>query len=111
MTRKGGKFDEQRIVPKAAVDDMRGSGDRAAFAKAGYKLLEGWSCRNTWWITQNEHGAFGARGVHSRRAKKQEPARGPVHQLKSICEGDMAGTPKGIRTPAAGLKGPCPRPG
>lgn len=64
MIRKGGKFNGQQIVPKAVVDDIRGGGDRAAFAKAGYELLVGWSYRNMWWITHNQHGAFGARGVH-----------------------------------------------
>lgn len=64
MIRKAGTFNGQQIVPAAAVDDIRRGGDRAAFAKAGYGLLEGWSYRNMWWITHNEHGAFGARGVH-----------------------------------------------
>jgi hypothetical protein len=64
MMRNGGTFNGQQIVPNAAVDDIRGGGDRVAFAKAGYKLLEGWSYRDMWWITHNEHGAFGARGVH-----------------------------------------------
>jgi CubicO group peptidase (beta-lactamase class C family) len=64
MIRNGGKFNGQQIVPKAAVDDIRRGGDRVAFAKAGYTLLEGWSYRNMWWVTHNEHGAFAARGVH-----------------------------------------------
>ena len=64
MIRNGGTFNGQEIVPPTAVDDIRGGGDRDAFAKAGYSLLEGWSYRNMWWVTHNEHGAFGARGVH-----------------------------------------------
>ena len=64
MIRNGGAFNGQQILPKAAIDDIRRGGDRAAFAKAGYKLLNGWSYRNMWWITHNEHGAFAARGVH-----------------------------------------------
>ena len=51
-------------MPQAAVDDIRRGGDPAAFAKAGYALLPGWSYRNMWWVTNNEHGAFAARGVH-----------------------------------------------
>jgi CubicO group peptidase (beta-lactamase class C family) len=64
MIRNGGTFNGEQIVPQAAVDDIRRGGDRAAFAKAGYSLLQGWSYRNMWWVTHNEHGAFGARGVH-----------------------------------------------
>lgn len=64
MIRAGGWLNGQQIVPQAAIDDIRRGGDRAAFAKAGYKLLDGWSYRNMWWIAHNEHGAFMARGVH-----------------------------------------------
>ena len=26
-------------------------------------MLKGWSYRNMWWMTENAHGAFAARGV------------------------------------------------
>ena len=64
MMRNDGKFNGRQIVPKAAIDDIRGGGDPAVFAKAGYELLSGWSYRNMWWVTHNEHCAFMARGVH-----------------------------------------------
>jgi len=64
MIRNGGKFNGQRIVPATAVNDIRRGGDRDDFAKAGYTLLNGWSYRNMWWVTHNEHGAFTARGVY-----------------------------------------------
>jgi CubicO group peptidase (beta-lactamase class C family) len=64
MLRNRGQFNGQQIVPAAAVDDIRRGGDAAAFAKAGYKLLPGWTYRNMWWVTHNAHGAFAARGVH-----------------------------------------------
>ncbi|MNP62108.1 6-aminohexanoate-dimer hydrolase [compost metagenome] len=51
-------------MPKAVVDEIRGGGDKAAFAKAGYGLLQGWSYRNMWWVSHNPNGAFMARGVH-----------------------------------------------
>ena len=35
-----------------------------AFAKAGYKTLDGGSYRSMWWVFHNKHGAFAARGVH-----------------------------------------------
>jgi len=64
MLRNDGRYNGQQIVPKAAIKDIRSGGNRDHFAKAGYALLEGWSYRNMWWVTHNEHGAFTARGVH-----------------------------------------------
>ncbi len=54
----------EQIIPKPAIDDIRKGGSKAAFEKANYTLLKGWSYRDMWWITHNEHGAFCARGVH-----------------------------------------------
>ena len=64
MMRLGGRFNGQQIVPRAVVDDIRKGADRAQFAKAGYALLEGWSYRDMWWVSHNEHGAYSARGIH-----------------------------------------------
>ena len=64
MIRLGGRYNGQQIVPRAVVDDIRRGADPAQFAKAGYKLLEGWSYRDMWWVSHNAHGAFSARGIH-----------------------------------------------
>ena len=64
MLRNNGAYHGQQIVPAAAVADIRTGGDKAAFAKAGYSQLPGWSYRNMWWVSHNPHGAFMARGVH-----------------------------------------------
>ena len=64
MIRLDGRFNGQQIVPKAAVDDIRHGGNRDHFTLAGYKTLPGWSYRDMWWISHNEHGAFAARGIH-----------------------------------------------
>lgn len=64
LLRNNGMANGQQIIPKAAVDDIRKGGDKKAFEKAGYPLLKGWSYRDMWWITHNEHNAFMARGVH-----------------------------------------------
>ena len=64
MMRNDGQFNGQQIIPKAAVDDIRKGGDRAAFPAASYPLLPGWSYRDMWWVSHNEHGAFAARGIH-----------------------------------------------
>lgn len=67
MLRNEGRYNGQQIVPKAVVDDIRRGGDRAAFAKADYPLLKGWSYRSMWWVTDKPGGAFMARGVHGQR--------------------------------------------
>jgi len=64
MIRNEGVFNGKQIVPKEVVEDIRHGGNRSAFSKAKYELLTGWSYRNMWWITHNEHGAYTARGVH-----------------------------------------------
>jgi len=64
VMRLQGRYNGQQIVPTAVVDDIRKGGDRARFARAGYKTLPGWSYRNMWWVSHNEHGAFAARGIH-----------------------------------------------
>ena len=60
----GGMMNGRRLVPEAAIERIRAGGDKAAFEKAGYALLHGWSYRGMWWNSHNEHGAFMARGVH-----------------------------------------------
>ncbi|MGB6009089.1 serine hydrolase domain-containing protein [Castellaniella sp.] len=67
MMRNEGRFNGQQIVPRAVVDDIRRGGDRQAFARGGYPLLQGWSYRDMWWVTHNDSGAFMARGVHGQR--------------------------------------------
>lgn len=62
MLRNDGRANGQQIVPKAVIDDIRKGGDRTAFS--GYPTLPGWSYRNMWWVSHNEHGAFMARGIH-----------------------------------------------
>ncbi len=63
MMRLGGVADGVRIVPQAVVDDIRGGGDRAKFVPAGYATLPGWSYRNQWWVSHDDHGCYTARGV------------------------------------------------
>jgi CubicO group peptidase (beta-lactamase class C family) len=62
MMRNDGRVAGQQVIPKAAVDDIRKGGERGAFG--GYPTMQGWSYRNMWWVSHNEHGAYMARGVH-----------------------------------------------
>ncbi|MEO8891323.1 MAG: 6-aminohexanoate hydrolase, partial [Coleofasciculaceae cyanobacterium] len=64
LIRNKGQWNGEQIFPSAAVDDIEKGGSKDAFAKSGHPELPGWSYRNMWWITENTHGAFAARGVH-----------------------------------------------
>jgi len=62
--RNDGRFNGKQIIPAAVVADIRRGGDSAKFAKAGYATLPGWSYRNMWWVANDDHGVFEARGIH-----------------------------------------------
>jgi CubicO group peptidase (beta-lactamase class C family) len=67
VLRCGGAYGSQQVIPAAVVADIRRGGDRDKFAMAGYTLLAGFSYRDMWWVTHNEHEAFEARGIHGQR--------------------------------------------
>lgn len=79
----GGTINGQRLVPEAAIERIRTGGDKAAFAKAGYSLLTGWSYRGMWWVSHNEHGAFMARGVHGQAIYIDPTARMVIARFAS----------------------------
>ncbi len=54
----------EQIVPPAAIASIRHGGDKAKFARADYDTLPGWSYGSLWWISNDDHGAYAARGVH-----------------------------------------------
>ncbi len=62
--RNGGRVNGQQAIPAAAVAEIARGGERSAFARAGYALLPGWSYKDMWWVTHNDHGAYMARGIH-----------------------------------------------
>ena len=64
MVRNDGFWNGRQIVPKAAIDGIRGGADPAHFVPAGYVTLPGASYRDMWWVLHNVHGAFCARGIH-----------------------------------------------
>lgn len=59
-----GSFNGQQIVPAAVVGDIRNGANRDHFATAGYATLPGWSYRNMWWVSHDDHHCFTARGIH-----------------------------------------------
>jgi len=78
-----GTVDGRRWVPAAAIRRIRAGGDRAAFAKAGYALLAGWSYRGMWWISHDAHGAYMARGVHGQALYVDPAARVVIARFSS----------------------------
>ena len=64
LIRNNGTFQGEQIIPRQTTLDIEKGGDREAFARSLYAKLDGWSYRNMWWMTHNEHGAYAARGVH-----------------------------------------------
>ncbi len=67
LIRNGGLFNGRQILPKAVIDDIRRGGDPARFAQAGYATLPGYSYRNMWWVSGDDHHTFEARGIYGQR--------------------------------------------
>ncbi len=66
MMRNRGKVGGAQVVPAATFDDilkMPTEAEKLAFEKAGYKTLPGWTYRDMWWVSNNSHGAYSARGI------------------------------------------------
>ena len=79
----GGVIHGQRLFPEKVVTNIREGGDKEAFAKAGYKTLEGGSYRSMWWVMNNENGAFSARGVHGQTIYVDPTAEMVIVRLSS----------------------------
>lgn len=54
----------KRLFPAQVVKNIRAGASKTAFAKAGYLTIPGGAYRSMWWVFNNTHGAFAARGVH-----------------------------------------------
>ncbi len=67
LMRCEGSAGGRQVIPATVVSDIRRGGDPIKFSKAGYALLGGYSYRDMWWVTHDEHGAFEARGIHGQR--------------------------------------------
>jgi CubicO group peptidase (beta-lactamase class C family) len=67
LMRREGDCNGRQLLPAAVVQAVRAGSDRAKFAKAGYTLIPGYSYRDMWWVTHNEHDAFEGRGIHGQR--------------------------------------------
>ena len=59
-----GRWNQRQIIPTEAVKRIRQGGSKATFARSEYKSLPGWSYGGMWWISNDAHGTYAARGVH-----------------------------------------------
>ena len=68
MILNNGIANGHQCVPTAVVEGFRSGGDRAAFKRSSEgkpgSSMEGWSYRDQWWVTHNDHGAFTAIGIY-----------------------------------------------
>jgi CubicO group peptidase (beta-lactamase class C family) len=64
LMRLEGRIDGKQIIPAAAISSIRGGADRKAFIAGGYPTLPGWSYRDFWWVSHDDHGVYMARGIH-----------------------------------------------
>jgi CubicO group peptidase (beta-lactamase class C family) len=64
LLRQGGRVGDRQVIAQAVVEDLHRGADRARFVANGPPTLPGWSYRNMWWISNNAHHAFEARGIH-----------------------------------------------
>ncbi|UZF31763.1 serine hydrolase domain-containing protein [Ralstonia pseudosolanacearum] len=67
MLRNDGRFNGRQILPRVVIDDIRRGGDPARFAQAGYATLPGYSYRDMWLVSGDDHHTFEARGIHGQR--------------------------------------------
>ncbi len=66
--RNDGHFNGRQVVPAAVVHSIRHAGASPelvqAFTTYGPPTLPGGAYRSMWWMTNNPHGAWMARGIH-----------------------------------------------
>ncbi len=57
-----GEINGQRLFPAKVVEKIRAGGDPSKFV--GFATIPNGSYTSQWWVFNNDHGAFAARGVH-----------------------------------------------
>jgi CubicO group peptidase (beta-lactamase class C family) len=84
VMRNKGQYNGQQIIPAPVIEDIVKGGDKEIFAKAGYKTLPGWSYRAFWWVTNNDHGAYTARGIYGQALYVDPKAEMVIARYASI---------------------------
>ena len=79
-----GQINGQRLFPARVVAAIAAGGDKAAFARGGFKTLAGGSYRSMWWVFHNANGAYAARGVHGQTIYVDPTAEMVIVRLASF---------------------------
>jgi hypothetical protein len=64
LMRREGTVGSHQVLPQPVVEDIRFGGDADAFRAYGPVTLPGGAYRVMWWVMNNDHGAYAARGIH-----------------------------------------------
>ncbi len=91
----GGMLDGERLFPAAAVERIRAGGDRAAFARAGYRQIPGGSYRGMWWVFHNPPRRL--RGARRASARRSTSTRAPRWSSSASPPTRRPPTPRTIR--------------
>jgi CubicO group peptidase (beta-lactamase class C family) len=62
--RLDGAFNGNQVIPSSVVDVVRRGGQAEHFRRTEFPLLPGWSYGSQWWVSNDNHGTFSARGIH-----------------------------------------------
>lgn len=86
----GGVINGERLFPESVVTSIQRGGDKQAFARAGYKTMQGGSYRSMWWVLHNKHKAYTARGVHGQTIYVDPAAKMVIVRFASFPEAKNA---------------------
>lgn len=64
LMRNKGNWKVEQLFPKEVVEIIMNGASKEDLAKSDHPGLKGWSYKNLWWITENENGAYAARGIY-----------------------------------------------
>ena len=62
--RLDGKLGGNQVIPSGVVETVRRGGRPEHFSASEFPLLPGWSYGSQWWVSNDNHGTFTARGIH-----------------------------------------------
>ncbi len=62
--RLDGAGNGRQVIPASVVETVRRGGRPEHFSASEFPLLPGWSYGSQWWVSNDNHGTFTARGIH-----------------------------------------------
>ncbi len=80
---EGDAFHGRVVVPPAVVHDIRTRGNVDAFRANGPPTLPGGAYRAMWWVMNDAHGSYAARGIHGQAIVVDPTARMVIARFAS----------------------------